>query len=417
MSLDRKNLLIIGFVWPEPNSSAAGRRMLQLISLFQNEGWKVTFASSAAKTEQMANLDKLGVDQVSIEMNDSSFDEFVKELSPLVVLFDRFVTEEQFGWRVAEQCPHALRVLDTEDLHFLRRVRKKAHKENRSCTNADLLSSKDAKREIASIFRSDLSLIISEAEIDLLQNVFDVDRSLLQYVPFLLDPITENEKNGLPDFSNRKDFVTIGNFRHSPNMDAVRYLKRDIWPLIRRELPNAQLHIYGAYVSQEAEQMHKPEEGFLVKGRAEDAKQVVASAKVLLAPLRFGAGLKGKLVEAMQCGTPSVSTSIGTEGMVGDADNWAGRIADHPEEFAAAARNLYSDEKAWHEAQENGFSILADKFIEPDFDQHLIEKISKLQKNLQEHRTQNFTGQMLMHHTVASSKYMGRWIEAKNQNM
>ncbi|WP_176466327.1 glycosyltransferase [Aliifodinibius salipaludis] len=417
MKADQQHVLIIGFVWPEPNSSAAGKRMLELIHLFKDQGWEVTFASSAAETEHMSDLEDIGVDQVSIKMNSSTFDQFVRELNPSTVLFDRFVIEEQFGWRVAEQCPDALQILDTEDLHFLRRARKKAHKENQPCTNKDLLSSKDAKREIASIFRSDLSLIISEAEMDLLQNVFDVDRSLLQYVPFLLDPMTENEKNGLPDFSDRKDFVTIGNFRHSPNMDAVRYLKKKIWPLIRKELPDACLHIYGSYITQEAEQMHNPEEGFLVKGRAEDAKQVVASAKVLLAPLRFGAGLKGKLVEAMQCGTPSVTTSMGAEGMVGDTDNRAGTIADHPEEFAAAARNLYSDEKAWHEAQENGFSILKDKFVEPDFDQQLIEEINKLQKNLQEHRTQNFIGQMLRHHTAESTKYMGRWIEAKNQNM
>ena len=71
-------------------------------------------------------------------MNSSTFDEFVGELNPSIVLFDRFVVEEQFGWRVAEQCPHALRILDTEDLHFQRRERKKGHDENRACTNKDL---------------------------------------------------------------------------------------------------------------------------------------------------------------------------------------------------------------------------------------------------------------------------------------
>lgn len=416
MNKDTEHVLIIGFVWPEPKSSAAGRRMLQLISLFQNEGWKVTFASPAAKTGQMANLDKLGIGQVSIEMNDSSFDEFVKELSPSVVLFDRFVVEEQFGWRVAEQCPDALRILDTEDLHFLRRTRKKAANKNRACTKEDLLSSTDAKREIASIYRSDLSLMISEAEMNLLQNTFGIGTELLKYVPFLLDLISETEKRALPDFSDRDNFVTIGNFRHDPNMDAVRYLKRDIWPLIRNELPNAQLHIYGAYVSQEAEQMHKPEEGFFVKGRAEDAKQVVANAKVLLAPLRFGAGLKGKLVEAMQCGTPSVTTGMGAEGMTKDTKQWGGVIADDPNVFAAGAQKLYQDERAWYEAHQRGFDILNTRFAEPDFGRQLINRIKELLASHEDHRIHNFTGQMLMHHTAASSKFMGRWIEVKNKN-
>ncbi|MDZ7659278.1 glycosyltransferase [Fodinibius sp.] len=417
MKDDQQHVLIIGFVWPEPNSSAAGKRMLELIHLFKDQGWNVTFASSAAETDHMSNLKAIGVDQVSIQMNSSTFDEFVRELNPSVVLFDRFVVEEQFGWRVAEQCPNALRILDTEDLHFLRRARKKAHNENRACTKEDLLSSKDAKREIASIFRSDLSLIISEAEMDLLREVFDVDPCLLQYLPFLLDPITEDAKNALPDFSERSDFVTIGNFRHSPNMDAVRYLKKKVWPLIRKQLPDVQLHIYGAYVTQEAEQMHNPEEGFYVKGRVKDAKQVVANAKVLLAPLRFGAGLKGKLIEAMQCGTPSVTTSIGAEGIVSSDENWGGIIAENSEDIASAAQHLYSDKKAWTEAQQKGFSILNKKFIEPDFDNQLIENIKRLRKDLPRHRAQNFIGQMLMHHTAESTKYMGRWIEAKNRNM
>jgi len=417
MKDDQQHVLIIGFVWPEPNSSAAGKRILELIHLFKNQGWKVTFASSAAKTDHMSNLQDMGVDQFSVKMNSSTFDEFVGELNPSIVLFDRFVVEEQFGWRVAEQCPHALRILDSEDLHFLRRERKKGHDENRACTNKDLLTSQDAKRELASIFRSDLSLIISKAEMDLLQEVYEVDSRLLQYLPFLLDQLTAEENNTLPDFNERSDFVTIGNFRHAPNMDAVKYLKKKIWPMIRRELPDARLHVYGAYVTQEAEQMHNPEEGFLVQGRAEDAKKVVQNAKVLLAPLRFGAGLKGKLIEAMQCGTPSITTAIGAGGMVSDIKVWGGKIVDNPEEFAAAARNLYSDETVWNGAQETGFSILTKMFIEPDFDKLLIEKINRLQKNLQEHRAQNFIGQMLMHHTAESTKYMGRWIEAKNQNM
>ena len=118
-----QQLLIIGFVWPEPNSSAAGGRMLQLISLFTDEGYSITFASPAQDSDFMVNLEGYGVDKISIALNCSSFDAFVKELNPTVVLFDRFMMEEQFGWRVAENCPNALRLLDTEDLHCLRLAR------------------------------------------------------------------------------------------------------------------------------------------------------------------------------------------------------------------------------------------------------------------------------------------------------
>lgn len=416
MSNHIEHVLIIGFVWPEPNSSAAGRRMLELISLFRGEGWQVTFASSAAQTEHTVNLEEYGVREVAIQINDRSFDEFVGELNPSVVLFDRFVIEEQFGWRVAEQCPSALRIVDTEDLHFLRRERQKSVNKNQPCSPEDLLGSEDAKREIASIYRSDLSLIISEAEMQLLQETFGVPADLLQYLPFLMDPITESDTRQWTSFSDRAHFITIGNFRHAPNMDAIRYLKGDIWPLIRQKVPEAELHIYGAYPTQEARQMHKPEQGFLIKGRAENAQKVVSKGRVLLAPLRFGAGLKGKLVEAMQCGTPTVTTPIGAEGLKSDTVTWGGAICDNPQAFAKAAQKLYRNEEDWREAQFRGVQIFNRKLGNSDFGSLLISKIRQLWKHRQSHRTQNFTGQMLMHHTAASSKFMSRWIEAKNRN-
>ena len=110
------------------------------------------------------------------------------------------------------------------------------------------LNSDFAKREIASIYRSDVSLMISDYEMDLLINYFKIDNSLLHYVPFLLDPILKKD-NQWPSFSERKHFLSIGNFLHEPNWDAVLFLKQFIWPLIRKQLPKAEIHIYGAYPS------------------------------------------------------------------------------------------------------------------------------------------------------------------------
>lgn len=123
MTRQTPTLLIIGFVWPEPNSSAAGGRMLQLITQFQQQGFSITFACPAMDSDFMADLSSLNIDKKSIALNCSSFDTFIRELNPAVVLFDRFMIEEQFGWRVAENCPDALRILDTEDLHCLRLAR------------------------------------------------------------------------------------------------------------------------------------------------------------------------------------------------------------------------------------------------------------------------------------------------------
>ena len=408
-----QNILIIGTVWPEPNSSAAGSRMMQLIALFQKQNWKVTFASSASDSEFMVDLKAVRVDKVSIELNNASFDEFVNQLNPDVVVFDRFMIEEQYGWRVAENCPNALRIIDTEDLHCLRYARQQAFKEKRAFQSIDLINDY-AKREIASILRCDLALIISSYEMDLLKSFFKVDERLLHYIPFMLDPLPEQDVREWKGFEERKHFATIGNFLHEPNWNSVLYLKEEVWPLIRAVLPDAEMHVYGAYPSRKVFNLHQPKDGFLIKGRAENVKEVLSNARLCLAPLRFGAGLKGKLIDAMKCGTPIVTTSIGSEAMHGNLD-WSGLIADTPESIAGAAVKLYSDKLLWENKQKNIAPIINEVYNLNLLGESLIKKMKDLQMNINVHRLKNFLGSVLMHHTLASTKYMSRWIELKNQ--
>ena len=409
-----QHVLIIGFVWPEPDSSAAGARLLQLINLFLLQGWKVIFASPAIASDFTFDLTQLGIEKVKITLNDSGFDLFIKNLNPDLVLFDRFMIEEQFGWRVAENCPGAMRILDTEDLHCLRRARHKALRENREFTDDDLIS-EVAMREVASILRCDLSLIISTFELNLLSNIFKVDQSLLHFLPFLLNPVNESEMNNCPSFESRKHFITVGNFLHEPNWDAVLYLKQDIWPLIRKGLPDAEMHVYGAYPSQKVNELHKPGEGFFIMGRANSAVDVVRAAKVCLAPLRFGAGIKGKLIEAMQCGTPSVTTDIGAEGMHADLE-WSGIIANDAEGIASAAIILYNNQEEWQNAQQRGIRIINECYSKKIPGEELINRILSIKNHLHKHRMKNFTGAMLMHHTISGTKYMSKWIEEKNKH-
>lgn len=410
-----KKLLIIGFVWPEPNSSAAGGRMMQLISIFKQNRFEITFASAAQDSDFMVDLSEFQVSKKSIELNSSSFDDFVSALNPDVVLFDRFMIEEQFGWRVAEQCPNAIRLLDTEDLHCLRTARQKAFKENRTFELTDLLSEEVAKREIASILRCDLSYVISEFEMDILKNVFKIDSSLLQYLPFLVNEMNENELEKLPSFNERNNFVFIGNFLHEPNWNTVQYLNEKIWPAIKAQFPEAVLEVYGAYPSQKVLQLHKPKNGFFIKGRAENANEVVKKAKVVLAPIRFGAGLKGKLLEAMQCGTPSVTTKVGSEAMHENL-HWNGFIEDNPQEFAQKAITLYKDENLWKQSQKNGIEIINKCYQKDNYADQLIATVNSLLKDFESHRLHNFMGSLLQHHTLKSTMYMSKWIEAKNKN-
>ncbi|MBS7252772.1 glycosyltransferase family 4 protein [Flavobacterium branchiicola] len=410
-----KKLLIIGFVWPEPNSSAAGSRMMQLISIFKKGGFEITFASPALDSDFMVDLNAYGVEKRNIALNSATFDDFIVELNPDVVLFDRFMIEEQFGWRVAEKCPKAIRLLDTEDLHSLRTARQKAFKESRVFELTDLLSEEVAKREIASILRCDLSFMISEFEMEVLKNVFKIDSAVLRYLPFLVDEMTEGNLLELPLFNERKHFVFIGNFLHEPNWNTVQYLKETIWPLIKKQLPEAVLEVYGAYPSQKVLQLHQPKNGFYIMGRAANAIEVVKNARIVLAPIRFGAGLKGKLLEAMQCGTPSITTSIGSEAMHANLP-WNGFITDDVEEFAKQAVLLYEDENLWKQAQLNGIAIVNECFLTDKYAEKLIESVNALMVDSESHRLHNFMGTLLHYHTLKSTKYMSKWIEAKNKN-
>ncbi|HET6224625.1 MAG TPA: glycosyltransferase, partial [Bacteroidia bacterium] len=205
-----QHVLFIGSVWPEPASSAGGSRTVQLMELFLSQDWKLTFASTATDSDHMIDFSKWPISKKSILLNDDSFDVFISELKPDIVVFDKFMIEEQFGWRVATHCPDALRVLDTIDLHCLRVARHKALKENRKFEDGDVLKEEMAKREIASILRSDISLIISDVEMELLINRFQIKADLLHYIPFLLNPISTEDVSNWADFEQREHFITIG---------------------------------------------------------------------------------------------------------------------------------------------------------------------------------------------------------------
>lgn len=403
-----KQILIIGKVWPEPNSSAAGTRMMQLINYFIEKGNQVTFASSANESAHQEDLSNYPISYRLIQLNDSSFNEFIKELNPQVVIFDRFMTEEQFSWRVMEECPQALRVLNTEDLHFLRDARHKALKKEETLDLTELRTELQL-RELAAIYRSDVSLMVSDFEVKLLNESYGISKEKLVHLPIYAQ---ERALSLLP-FEERTSFIFIGNFRHEPNWDATRYLKTTIWPLIRKKLPKAQLIIYGAYCGEKVHQLMNEREGFIVKGRAENALEVVSKARVSLAPLRFGAGIKGKLLESMMVGTPSVTTQIGAEGMTNGL--WNGFIQDNPVEFAEKAVQLYSDEVLWNAAQQSGFELIHQRFSKGMFDEVLNKMFDEL-SNVEEHRKQSIVSLILQRESHQAARYMSIWIEEKKRN-
>ncbi len=408
------SLFFIGGVWPEPNSSAGGARILQLLKLFHQAGYAITFGSIAQKNEYSTSLSDWKVTEVELQLNHSSFDELIKKTAPDLVIYDRFMTEEQFSWRVKEHSPQSVHILETIDLHSLRQTRQHLIKKPQALLEAHL-ENEVTLRELASILRCDLSLLISPYEYDFLITHYGLSTNLLHYLPFEVTPLSELELETLPSFTDREDFITIGNFKHPPNEDSVLYLKSTIWPLIKKKLPKAKLKIFGSYLFEKIKQLHDEKEGFLILGRAPDSAEVLKKARVLLAPLRFGAGIKGKLIESMTYHTPSVTTTIGAEGMH-DQLPWNGHIADDPSAFAEAAVTLFENPHLWTQANTNGEHLLKTIFKTEEQALSLFEKIQQLQANLNTHRLKNWQGRLLQREQFQSTKYLSKWIEEKNKD-
>ncbi len=408
-----KTLLVLSSIFPEPKSTAAGRRMLRLLSLFQEYGYSIHYAATGKETDFSYPLKAIGISTHSIVLNTSDFDILLSSINPEIVLYDRFLIEEQFGWRVAQSCPNALTILDTEDLHFLRAIREKDYKSNSLTSKENYIENKNTKREIASILKCDLSLIISKVEQQLLTDTFKIPGDILFYLPFLVE-----DKEILPSptpFEKRKNFVSIGNFRHQPNWASVLYLKKEIWPKLRKRVPEASLEIYGAYANEKVYQLHNKKEGFVVHGRAESVQQVMLNTRVLLAPLPFGAGLKGKLLYAMLTGTPSVTNTIGAEGMSLEG-KWNGFILNNTKDFVAKASELYLNKNLWNNAQYQGYQLLK-PFDKKLYYKTLKSTIDTISNNLKQHRNKNTYGLLLKEKEYLATKYLSKWIEEKNKDI
>lgn len=397
-----KIVAFIGTHFPEKNATAAGWRLHQIICFFQ----KGDYDSHFLATSETPNSNEFqGIKTHKITVNCSSFDQLIQMINPDVVIFDRFIAEEQFGWRVTENCPKALKILDTEDLHFLRKQREDLYLKNKiSKKTTDIF-----KREMASILRCDLSIIISKFEYQLLTNDYKISENQLFYLPFVY---AEPKIQKVNPFSERKNFVFIGNFLHEPNWQTVLVLKR-IWPSIKAKLQDVELHIYGAYMPEKAKQLADKKSGFLMKGLADDVEILFNNYRVLLAPIPYGAGLKGKLFESMVYGLPNMTTTFGAEGFSFN-ENWNGFISDDLTiEFIEKTFVLYNDESTWQKKQKIGFDIINQNYREDAFEKAFLKYINDLKRDLTRHREKHYLIGVLNHQTMQSTKFMNKWIEEK----
>ncbi|VEU36247.1 unnamed protein product [Pseudo-nitzschia multistriata] len=397
-----------------------------------------------------------------------------------LVVFDRFFMEEAHSFRFRQQFPSAALVLDMQDMHSLRWSRQKIVQEwdkkerqqklqNRdpfgclpevlnclpSMDKADRDDHARLIRELASIHRSDLVLVCSPVELKLLTTVYKVPKQKLCLASFFVAPPPEESDANInrcyfenylssppPPNTIQPRFVFCGGFKHEPNADAVRILIDFVWPRVRKQLPEATLHIYGAFCPDHLLQINDRNKsknktsstrGITVYGFEPDLAKIFGANSsrnsILLAPLRFGAGIKGKIIDAWTFGMPVVTTPIGSEGMTMTkreemAPNsdplFGGRIASTLEEFCANAIELATDPVAREEAKTNGRFLLANLFAASQNWECVENRLLEiLQKNsdggevLSEQRRGDYTQAMLWHQSLRSTEYFSRWVELK----
>ncbi|CAH0493385.1 unnamed protein product [Peronospora farinosa] len=418
----KKKAIVTGSVWPERTSSAAGVRSADIIRVLQERGFHVLCVAPSRLNDHTARLEEEdGVSCIQADANTDAFQKLLLETMPQLVIFDRFIAEEMYGWQAKKYSPEALRVLDLQDLHFVRRAREFAVTKY-GTTLEDTLDGarlnispveKLAIRELASIHRSDLTLYVSDFERDLLISRFQVPDVSLHRCDFFYPQI---QTSNLRAFGDRKDIAFIGSFKHSPNVDAVEWTKKTILPMFRSIGGDAEVHVYGSYgKTKRFAKLDDPKQGFFMKGFARDAHETLSQYRLSIAPLRFGAGIKGKIADSWFVGTPCVSTSIGAEGMISETTPWGGSIANDPRAFAREMLQLYDDELRWTCAKDAGVAACSTRYDWSRNADSLMECVERALNEKKSLREQNWMGRILWSEKFRATEYMSRYIRMKNE--
>jgi glycosyltransferase involved in cell wall biosynthesis len=340
----RKKILVIDHHLPMPERDSGSLRMFQILKILQRLGHRVTFIPDnlADIPPYTGELQKRGIEVI--------YHPYIKKVRDYLIShgseFDAVVLSRcDFARKhVADVRLHAAQsriIFDTVDLHFLR--------ENRG---AELMDDSELRRkaqekqqiEYDLINQVDETWVVSKAEYQLLKEKW-ADKSI-EVVSNIVDV-----PGSASPFSLRRDFLFIGGFQHPPNIDAVLFFMEKIYPLVRERLSNAKFYIIGDKAPPEIVALANDE--VIVTGLQRDVRPFFDSVKLSVAPLRWGAGVKGKINQSMGFGVPVVATSLAVEGME-LTDHEDILIADEPEEFARALVELYESEELWIRLSENG---------------------------------------------------------------
>jgi GT2 family glycosyltransferase len=340
----RKNILVIDHHLPMPDRDSGSLRMFQILKLLHQLGHRVTFIPDnlADIPPYTAELQKRGIKVVHHPYIKKMRDYLIAHGSEFdVVVLSRCQFARKHVADVRMYAPQSRIIFDTVDLHFLREER-----EGRLTSDIEIRrKAQNTKQwEYDLIDQSDETWVVSSTEQRLLQKEWP-DKSIQ-----LVSNIVDVAGSGTP-FALRRDWLFIGGFQHPPNIDAVLFFLKEIYPLVSERLDDTRFYIIGDKVPPQIVALAT--EKIIVAGLQRDVRPFFDSVRLSVAPLRFGAGVKGKINQSMAFGVPVVATSLAVEG-TGLRDREEILVADQPEDFARAVIELYESEQLWNRISENG---------------------------------------------------------------
>ena len=347
-----RHVLVVDAYTPTPDQDSGSLRMTNLMRLLREAGWRVSFLpDNWAHAEKYTQaLQALGVEALYhpffsdpatwLRKNGESLD---------AVVLSRHYVASNYLDLVRMYAPRATVIFDTVDLHYLREQR-----------SAELAGNAELARQAAATRESELGLM---RECDITLVVSPVEKSLLaREVPGARVEVLSNvhEIYGLRrNYAERADLVFVGGFQHPPNIDAMQWFVRNVFPLVRPHAPQMKLHIIGSKVVEEV--LALAGDNVVVHGYVEDIAPYMDGCRISIAPLRVGAGVKGKINMAMSYGLPVVATATAVEGMHVQAGNDV-LVADTPADFAEAILRLYNDAVLWNTLSANGLENVRSHF-------------------------------------------------------
>ena len=371
-----KRILVVDAFAPMYDRASGSRRLWEILNALVESGHAITFIARNGINQERygTELQRLGVETYltdpdamkalgyNVPAPSIELDRLLRETQFDVAWIESYDVAEQYLPLIRRASPRTRIIVDSVDLHFLRERR-----EAETLGKSELLSMATAtmERELKVYSQADAVIVVSETELGYV-------RSLLPNQDVYVIPNVHRPTKYVPPFDGRRGLLFVGNFRHRPNVDAVAYFVHHILPLVRKRLPEASVTIVGDAPPPAVRELEGS--GVTVTGWVPDLAPYLQRHRVLVAPLRFGAGLKGKIGEALANGLPVVTTSIGAEGMPGAVETGVLRVADDPESFAEAVACLYTDPEQWNEASRRGWEYVSEHYT-PEIVRGKLEEI------------------------------------------